>query len=538
MEAFAELLSTKRPAAAADPAAHPAKARRVESAVVVAQSVGELLQEADAFDVEELDAASLKCSLLALEKKVSRNQLMRAKHFDKPERFVDSEVELDDAIKALHILATAPELYPLVARLKGSTTLLGLLTHENSDVAIDVVELLHELCDPDVVGEDRASALTLVDALLDGGLIDLLMQNLHRLDEAVEEEATGVHNTMGILESLLELRPTLALAIVEAEGAVAWLLQRVRVKPSAAAPAANRLYVAEILSILVQSGGGAARRALGKERDGVDGIDALLQCAAHWQRRNPVDAEEEECASNVFSVLTQLLLEPEFRARFRRLEGLELVVRMLANNGYSFHPALRVADYALAGARLSCERAVDVGILKHLFPAFMGRGAKSRRKRFKVDHAEVDKHAISIVATLCRELESGGRASASGSASGAAGGQHRARVLRKFLEKDLAKTDRTMELFAHYLERVEACAAPDAPEDARAAAQYDEASEMGLYLLRRVDAGLLSLTRLAEVAVYAGAAHAQIRSRVHAKLRESRRGSDAIASVLDGAFAF
>ena len=164
----------------------------------------------------------------------------------------------------------------------------------------------------------------------------------------------------------------------------------------------------------------------------------------------------------------------------------------------------------------------------------MGRGAKGRRKRFKVDPAEVDKHAISIVATLCRELESG---SASASASGAAAGQHRARVLRKFLEKDLAKTDRTMELFTHYLERVEACAAPDAPEDARGAAEYDEASEMGLYLLRRVDAGLLSLTRLAEVAVYAGAAHAQIRSRVHAKLRESRRGSDAIASVLDGAFA-
>ena len=36
------------------------------------------------------------------------------------------------------------------------------------------------------------------------------------------------------------------------------------------------------------------------------------------------------------------------------------MVRMLTNNGYSFYPALRVLDYALAGCRLSCERAVDV----------------------------------------------------------------------------------------------------------------------------------------------------------------------------------
>ena len=59
---------------------------------------------------------------------------------------------------------------------------------------------------------------------------------------------------------------------------------------------------------------------------------------------------------------------------------------------------------------------------------------------------------------------------------------------------------------------------------------------MGLYLLRRVDAGLLSLTRAAEIAMYAGAAHSKIRERVHAKLRESRRGSDAIESVLRGKY--
>ena len=67
MDDFVSIVSSsnnKRAAVAADPAAHPAKVRRVESATAAAQSVGELLDEADAFEVEELDAASLKRSLL------------------------------------------------------------------------------------------------------------------------------------------------------------------------------------------------------------------------------------------------------------------------------------------------------------------------------------------------------------------------------------------------------------------------------------------------------------------------------------------
>jgi hypothetical protein len=130
----------------------------------------------------------------------------------------------------------------------------------------------------------------------------------------------------------------------------------------------------------------------------------------------------------------------------------------------------------------------------------MGRGARSRRKKFKVDHADVDKHAISLVATLCRELDGAGnytffsltfmskyftnlnvniycavvasggdKESGSGSSSASdkaatAAAQLRARVLHKFLEKELEKTDRTMELFLEYLERVEAVAPPIFPD--------------------------------------------------------------------------
>ena len=57
----------------------------------------------------------------------------------------------------------------------------------------------------------------------------------------------------------------------------------------------------------MQTGDRALRIELGRTRTAagaksIDGIDVLLQACAFWQRRNPVDAEEEECASNVFGV--------------------------------------------------------------------------------------------------------------------------------------------------------------------------------------------------------------------------------------------
>ena len=171
-----EASSASSSSAAGGASEKTAKVRRVDAEVAASARVEQLLAEADEFDVEELDEASLKRALLGLEKKVTTNQMLRAKHAGAPDRYLASEVELDDAIKALHILATAPELYPTVVRLHGGTTLLGLLTHENADIAIDAIELLHELCDPEAVGEDSAAALLLVDALIAGDMIELLIQ--------------------------------------------------------------------------------------------------------------------------------------------------------------------------------------------------------------------------------------------------------------------------------------------------------------------------------------------------------------------------
>lgn len=42
------------------------------------------------------------------------------------------QVELDESIKALSVVAAAPELYPALVDAGAVTSLLGLLTHENT----------------------------------------------------------------------------------------------------------------------------------------------------------------------------------------------------------------------------------------------------------------------------------------------------------------------------------------------------------------------------------------------------------------------
>ena len=69
-------------------------------------------------------------------------------------RFIDSEVDLDAATKALLPLAQVPKVaYPLLVSSGQLEVLVGLLSHENADIALDIIELIHELTDEDV-GEE------------------------------------------------------------------------------------------------------------------------------------------------------------------------------------------------------------------------------------------------------------------------------------------------------------------------------------------------------------------------------------------------
>lgn len=72
-------------------------------------------------------------------------------------RFIDSEADLDVAIKSLLPLAQLPTVaYPELLRSGTADALVDLLSHENADLVIDVVEVIHELTDEDARNEEEA----------------------------------------------------------------------------------------------------------------------------------------------------------------------------------------------------------------------------------------------------------------------------------------------------------------------------------------------------------------------------------------------
>lgn len=108
--------------------------------------------ESEEAEGETLDEQGLKKLLLLFEKKNLKNQELRIKYPDNPVKFMDSEVELNAIIQELKGIATVPDLYPLLVDLHGIPSILELLAHPNTDIAVAVVDLLQEITDVDILG--------------------------------------------------------------------------------------------------------------------------------------------------------------------------------------------------------------------------------------------------------------------------------------------------------------------------------------------------------------------------------------------------
>lgn len=413
---------------------------------------------------EKIDTSWIRKTALNFEKHINKNAELRAKYEDDPAKFIKSEADLDADIKALSILAEHPDLYPEFARLGCVGSLVGLLAHENSDIAIDVLEILNELTDDEVPAEDEQWD-ALVDGCLDADLLGLLFSNLERLDEKEEEDRKGVYHALNICENLCSRAATTE-RIGAQENLVSWLLRRIQAKESPVGQ--NKQYSAELLAILVQSSP-KNRKRLAE----LDAVDIMLQLIAPYRKRDPEKGgEEEEYMENLFEALTCIVDELEGKSKFVEAEGVELCLIMLKEGKKSKMASLRLLDHA-AGAPSGlqvCTKLVEAGGLKNIFTLFA-----------KKNDNQTSEHLIGIFSSMLRLLP--------------ADSAERIRLLAKFVEKDYEKTAKLVKLRQDYSSRVSAVNEAIRSESARMSAE--EREEMAdEWLSRRLDAGLFSLQTL------------------------------------------
>lgn len=413
---------------------------------------------------EKIDASWLKKTALKFEQRINKNAAQRAKYEDDPAKFIQSEADLDADLKALSILGEHPELYPDLARLGTVGSLVGLLAHENTDIAIGAIEIIGELTDEDVAAEPEHWD-ALVDALLDADLIGLLVSNLGRLNEDGDDEAdrNGVYHALNVVENLCSNVGT-AEKIAKDDGLLKWLLERIQKKERPITQ--NKQYAAEILAILVQTSPSNRRRLAEK-----DAVDVMLQLVASYRKLDPEKGEEEEYMENLFEALTSIADEPEGKTKFIEAEGIELCLIMLKEGKLSKAAALRLLDHAAGGASGAevCQKLVGAGGLKTTFTMFMKKHP---------DNQAVE-HLVGIFSWMLRLLP--------------ANSGERVRVLAKFVEKDYEKTDKLVKLRRDFAARLRLVDEQIEKEQQRRPAHAQDVDVEEVRFLRRLDAGLFIL---------------------------------------------
>lgn len=454
--------------------------------------------------VQAMDVRALKKMVLAFERRLRDNLEARMKYVDNPDKFADSELELHEELVRLKALAGAPELYPELVHLNTIPSIVGLLSHENTDIAVDVVGLIQDLTDEDVVEDSDEGAQVLVDALVENNALELLVQNLARLDEGDPDESAAVYSTLATIENMIEVRPAVSESVCEKTKLLRWLLTRIKPREFDG----NKQYATEILAILLQSSA-ANQRRLGQ----MNGVDTVLQAVALYKSRDPKSGDEEEMVENLFDCLCSLVMPVENKERFVKAEGVELMIIIMKQKKSAYGSAMRALDFAMTKFPAACERFVDVLGLKTLFAAFMGKipvNKKNQGERYK---EELEERIISLTASLFDGLSRGSR---------------KDRLLSKFVESEFEKVDRLMELYIRYADRVKAEIERmdrlqlddlELDDDER----YNRKLESGLYTLQLI-AVILGHLWYSE--------HQKMRARIELLLRQQRLSKESVKAIL------
>jgi beta-catenin-like protein 1 len=383
----------------------------------------------DAVDVP--DMSTMQALLVSFEKRITLNLQQRSKFMNEPEKFMNSEIDLSVDIGRLSAAAANPELLSMIIQADSIKSILGCVTHDNIDISIQTIKLLLEITEPTSLLEiEENGDLFLSSFLKDHGL-ELIVHNLSRLDdEGNADYEQCFHNTLGIIENLIELNDTVALVVTERTHILKYLLERLTKKPYSD----NKLYCSEILSILLQSDSIIPIKLC--NIPDMNGMDTLLQAIAVYKKAEVESIDEKEIIENLFLSLQTILLEKENQAKFVTCEGFELMIRILKEAKYAAICSIKSINYALIDNPAACAKLIDVGGLKYIFPILSGKGLPKGEK--KSHQLSIEEDIISIMSQLAQHLY------------GNQTNDCATRLLLKFIENDYEKFKKCVDYYTKY----------------------------------------------------------------------------------------
>eukprot|EP00667_Euglena_gracilis_P005568 EG_transcript_5609 len=468
---------------------------------------------------EQLDWAAVRRIIGNLERKAKKNLQDRDKHATEPEKFMDSEIELDEELHRMNIITTLPEHYYDMAR--GTSliqTLLSLLAHENTDIACSVLGLLNDISDAEVINEDESGkAAEVIDVLGDHAVLEHLVTTIMRLDVAADTEAEGVVAALGIVENIIEIDADI---VVKDEAShkylIDWILRTIIAPtPGTETFPKYKLYAAEILDMMLHNDGPegamgkytgatkvqrAAQEGEPDPKDVFNGTHALLKCLAGYRKREDPSLEEIEFATNIFNCLCRCLMQEANRELFLKADGVQLMILLIKRrkpkkelrnkakkillsqfNRLMRESAIRVLSHAVLGQPAACNTLVDSNGLGSVFGIFM-----LRPRGVEEINTEIPGYALAVLHHCLMSLNP----------------ERKTRLLRKFLENDFEKVERLIEFFLRFRNKLQGFLRRVAVQRPRSFADPSRPMDNDELLVERMNHGLYE-TQLC-VAILAG----------------------------------
>eukprot|EP00002_Diphylleia_rotans_P030575 TRINITY_DN6296_c0_g1_i1.p1 TRINITY_DN6296_c0_g1~~TRINITY_DN6296_c0_g1_i1.p1 ORF type:complete len:360 (+),score=100.12 TRINITY_DN6296_c0_g1_i1:223-1302(+) len=333
-------------------------------------------------------------------------------------------------------------------------------------------------------------------------MLELLVQNLAKLDESQPEDFQAVHNTLGIFENLFETNEEIISTVTQRTDVFGYLLTKIS-SDSGFDP--NKLYASEILAILLQNNT-SNQESFGSK----DGVNKTLEAIAPYRKHDPKGSDEVEYVENLFDVLCSAMSFPENQKKFLQAEGIQLLLIIIKRRVSSWKSAVKLLDFALLKNKENCDKFVDVLGLKTLFPLFMGKGIP-KPKKGSADDMNVEEHIISLVMSLLSLCD----------------GENLERTYNKFLEADFEKVDRLIEYHETYHAKVKKADA----KFARRLADGEDIDDDQLYL-DRLDAGLFMLQQI-DVLLGRICKTEQVKARVHQQFNQLSLDMQVVKDVIN-----
>lgn len=455
----------------------------------------ELLEETEMGD-EEIDEAAdvpdistMQALLVSFEKRITFNLQQRSKFMDEPENFMDSEIDLSVDISRLAAAATNPELLSIIIQADSIKSILGCVTHDNIDISIQTIKLLLEITEPSNLIEINENSTLFLASFLQNHGLELVVHNLSRLDDDGNADYEQCfHNTLGIIENLIEFDGTIALVVTERTHLMKYLLNRLTKKPFSD----NKLYCSEILSILLQSDTIIPIKLC--SIPDMNGMETLLQAIAVYKKMEVESIDEKEIIENLFLSLQTTLLEKENQIKFVACEGFELMIRILKEAKYSAICSIKSINYALIDNPAACSKLIDVGGLKYIFPILTGKGLPKADKKSHLLSIEED--IISIMSQLAQHLCNSQTNDCS------------TRLLLKFIENDFEKFKKCVDYYVKYRSKLAITelhiqdTIQMLSDDSSKQEEFASFVTVGNIYLTRLEGGLYVMQQLVVVLIY------------------------------------